>query len=257
MLALVTLGASAGEKSPSVKFEEGNFFSITSQFDRKLLDDFSEKLLGYDKKELIIYFDTPGGSVIALSSMARLMKASDVKFTCVASFAASAGFMLFQHCDNRYLLSNGVLMSHNWSGSFSGEAPRILTLYNTINDLVATIEAVAIEKMSVNKKEYAALINDNLWMTSRLALKYKAIDKVITKVSCSKDIIEQRVQTLQRSWGGSKFVYKSGCPLIQKTYYKVKNGRSGRFVSSSKDLFSLAQKAYKKESFNWIYMGAK
>lgn len=258
MLALVTMGASAGESTPSVKFEEGNFFAITSQFNRKLLDDFSEKLLSYDKKELFIYFDTPGGSVLALSSMVRLMKASDVKFTCVASFAASAGFMLFQHCDKRYLLSNGVLMSHNWSGSFSGEAPRILTLYNTINDLVATIESVAIQKMSVNKKEYAALINDNLWMTSRLATKYAAIDKVITKVSCSKDIIEQRVPTLGYSRrGGNSWVYKSGCPLIQKTYYKVKNNKRGRFVSSSSDLFSIAQKSYKKTNANWIYMGSK
>ena len=88
---------------------------------------------------MYIYFDTPGGDVISLSRMVRLMKGSDIKFTCVAAFAASAGFMLFQHCDKRLLLSDGILMSHNWAGGFQDEAPRLLSLFNVYQSLVSTM----------------------------------------------------------------------------------------------------------------------
>lgn len=253
----MTMGAFADEKvGPSVQFKEGNFFAITSEFNRRLLDNFAEKVLSYKEKELIIYFDTPGGSVIALSRMAQIMESSDITFTCVASFAASAGFMLFQHCNNRYLLADGVLMSHNWAGSFSGEGPRILTMYNTIQSIVDALEATAIKKMSVDKFEYARLINSNLWMTSKLATKYAAIDAVITNLSCSDKIINQRNATIEYTFSGVRFIYKSGCPLIQKTYYKVK-GKSDVFIDAGVDLFKAAQKNYKFGNANWIYMGNK
>ena len=95
---IMSLGSFAANSVPtSVSLEKGNFFPITSSFNGTLLDNFTEKVFGYDGKELIIYFDTPGGSVIALSRMARIMKGSDIKFTCIANFAASAGLTAGAH----------------------------------------------------------------------------------------------------------------------------------------------------------------
>ena len=242
----------------SINFEKDNFFAITTQFDNRLLNDFTEKVLTYEGDELYIYFDTPGGSVVALSRMARLMKGSKIKFTCVANFAASAGFMLFQHCNNRLLLSDGILMSHNWAGGFRGEAPRILTLFNTIQSLVDTLEAIAIENMTVDAKEYAALINNNLWMTSTLATKYAAIDAVINNVSCSSELLEERNPIYVRSFfGGGSTVYKSGCPLVQTVYKKIKNKNSDVYIRTNETLFNTAQKNYVMEMGNWIYTGKK
>jgi len=265
LMLVFSIGAFASENlNPlpnDIHFEEGNFFAITTQFNNSLLDDFTEKVLSYDKDEMKLYFDSPGGSVVVLARMARIMKNSDIKFTCIASFAASAGFMLFQHCQNRLLLSDGILMSHNWAGGFRDEAPRILTLYNAIQSLVDTLEAVVIEKMSVDAKEYAALINNNLWMPLGLANKYKAIDGIAEKVSCSKELIKQRNPTKIRSYsflGGSasKIVYKSGCPLIQKTYTKS-NKKNDTYLETNITLFEFAQMNYKMGNANWIYLGNK
>lgn len=241
----------------SVRFEKGNFFSITSNFNQRLLDNFTEKVLTYNDDEMNIYFHTPGGSVIALAGMARIMKNSDIKFTCVASFAASAGFMLFQHCDKRLLLSDGILMSHNWAGGFRDEAPRILTLFNAVQSLVDDLESVAISKMNVNATEYAALINSNLWMPAGLATKYNAIDGIAGRVSCSDELIKERVLTFSRRgyYGRRTSVYKSGCPLIQKSYKRRSLKRSDEFIELNIDLLEHAQKSYKMGKANWIYMG--
>lgn len=256
---LFSLGSLATEPVPtSIKFEEGNFFAITQQFNGRLLDNFAEKVLSYKGEELVIYFDTPGGSVIALSSMARIMKGSNIKFTCVASFAASAGFMLFQHCDNRLLLAEGILMSHNWSGGFRGEAPRIISLFNAIQSLIDTLEGVAVDKMSVEKEEYAALINSNLWMPVPLALKYDAIDGVLSDVSCASNLMNQRIPVNVRVGYTNYTRYKSGCPLIQKLYRKIRNNNNtDTYLKTDESLFSISQLNYVPEEANWIYMGKK
>ena len=260
-LMLFSLGTYANPEPvvpTEINFEEGNFFEITSQFNGTLLNKFAEKVLTYEGDELYIYFDTPGGSVIALSRMARLMKGSKIKFTCIANFAASAGFMLFQHCDNRLLLSDGILMSHNWAGSFRDEAPRILTFFNTITNLVGTLEAVVIEKLNINAAEYATLINSNLWMTSVLATKYNAIDGVINAVSCSSKLLEQRNPVYYRSFfGGSGTYYKSGCPLVQTVYKKIRNKNTDTYIETDRMLFTQSQSNYVMESANWIYMGKR
>lgn len=242
----------------AIKFEKDNFFAITSQFNTNLLNNFAEKILAYKGDEIYLYFDTPGGSVIALSRMVRLMKGSNIKFTCIANFAASAGFMLFQHCDTRLLLSDGILMSHNWAGSFRDEAPRILTLYNTIQNLVGTLEATVIEKMALDATTYAALINNNLWMTYILATEYNAIDGVINNVSCSSELLEQRNPVILRTFfGGGSTVYKSGCPLVQKVYKKIRNKNTDAYIEIDITLFRTAQENYIMEAANWIYMGKK
>ena len=261
LLAIVmtlSLGSFASEKPAEIEFKDGNHFSITSQFNQRLLDNFTEKVLSYKKERLYIYFETPGGSVIALSRMARIMKNSPVKFTCIANFAASAGFMLFQHCDKRLLTSDGVLMSHNWSGGFRGEAPRILTMFNTIQSIVDTLEDTVLSKLNVDKAKYNELINRNLWMTSKLATKYAAIDGIAPRIVCSDDLIEERKLTRVFSmFGGSRVVYKSGCPLIQKTYTKQSNRNKDVYLETKDSLFDLAQKGYKLQDANMIYLGEK
>lgn len=262
LAVIFSLTTFANDNVPeSVHFENGNFFAITTGFNQNLLDNFTEKVLSYKGKELYIYFDTPGGSVIALSQMARIMKSSDIKFTCVANFAASAGFMLFEHCDTRLLMSDGQLMSHNWSGGFRDEAPRILTLFYTIQAIVDQLEGEVLSKLNVDKVKYYELINKNLWMTQALAKKYEAIDGVISKVTCDKDLIKKRVATRIQYFTGfgfaSKYVYKSGCPLIQKTYAKKKKRNKDKYEETEYRLFDLAQKNYKLENANMIYLGNK
>ena len=254
LMMVFSLSASAGDTIEPILFEDGNFFAITTEFDGRLLDNFTEAVLNNESDNMYIYFDTPGGSVIALAAMARIMKSSTINFTCIANFAASAGFMLFQHCQTRYLMSDGILMSHNWSGGFYDEGPRITTMFNTVQSLVDTLEATIIAKLNVDAIEYAALINNNLWMTTKLAIQYSAIDGITDAVTCTKSLIKQRNPVRVRiGWSKFKTLYRSGCPLIQKLYKK--NNSRRKYVDAGITQFQFAQKNYKLGQANWIYMG--
>lgn len=221
---------STNNDNVSVTFDTGNFFQVTTSFSEKLLDDFSEQLMSYEKKEMIIYFDSPGGSVFAMSRIIGLMQSSKVKFICVARFAASAAFNMFEACDKRYLLSDGILMSHEWSGGFRDEAPRILTLFNAINDLVHDVELMTVSKLNIKMEEYKNLINKNLWMTKTLATKYGAIDGVVNDVKCTKELTDQRIEKNIQQMGlfgpVNQTVILSGCPLISKIYGVIKDKKT-------------------------------
>ena len=215
LLAVSMSISAAASKAPliteKIELTSGNFFPITEKFSQRLLDNFTEKVMLYDNsKTLYLYFDSPGGSVFAVSRMIGILKTSGIKTTCIARFAASAAFMLFENCTNRYLLSDGVLMSHNWAGGFQDEGPRIKSLFNVVDRIVQNIEIPIAKRMNLDFKEYKRLINNNLWMDIQFAKKYYAIDGYLHGITCSKKLIKRRISTRRG--------YKSGCPLITKTY---------------------------------------
>ena len=204
---------------PKIKFEKGNHFAVTTAFTENLLDEFNKKVMLTDEGEtLYIYFDSPGGSVFAVSRMIGIMKTSNIKFVCVARFAASAAFMMFQNCNERWVLPDGVLMSHNAAGGFRGELPRVRTLLEAVENIVHDMEIEIVKKLNIDMKEYLRLINNNLWLTKNSAWKYAAIDGVVNNVSCSKALITTKKTTynLIRSFFGTvkQKVTKSGCPLL-------------------------------------------
>jgi ATP-dependent protease ClpP protease subunit len=218
IFTVLSFSVSAIEKAPPIKFTSNNYFAVTSTFNETLLEDFTKKLLTYDKPELYIYFDSPGGSVFAVTRMISLMKMSDIKFTCVARFAASAAFTMFQQCNKRYLLNDGILMSHNAAGGFQGEFPRIESIFNAINDIVIDAEKETAEKLKMKFEDYKIAINNNLWLSKVSAPKYNAIDGIAEKITCTKKSINEEVKRNVTTCGffscTTETIFYSACPLL-------------------------------------------
>ncbi|NVM34015.1 MAG: ATP-dependent Clp protease proteolytic subunit [Candidatus Lokiarchaeota archaeon] len=217
-LILINFGAFANNKDVNVKLENNNFFAVTDVFTEQLVESFTRKVMTYDKDRLIVYIDSPGGSVFAMARIIGIMKSSKIKFTCVARFAASAAFAMFQACHDRLLLYDGIIMQHNASGFFRDEFPRIMSLFNAINDIVIDVEHMTSKRLKMEYKDYKVAINNNLWLSRVTAPKYNAIDAVIKTIGCDKDLIEKTVIKPQRKCGWFDCIteYKkfSGCPLL-------------------------------------------
>jgi len=231
------------QSNQQILFKDKNYFEITGSFTEKMRNDFTRKVMTHEGKELLIYLDSPGGSVFAVSRMIGVMDNSNIKFVCVARFAASAAFMLFQNCNTRIMLPDGVLMSHNASGSFRGELPRVKSLFEVIEAIVDNLEERIIKRMNMDRDEYKALINKNLWMDTSLAEKYNAVDVVSNNVRCAKDLIEKKIKTVTTTFGFfgpvQREAYKSACPLLSDELDPPKNKQE------LMDDFRYLQRAYK------------
>lgn len=209
-------GSFAGDVN--ITLDGDNFFAVTSTFNELLLEEFSRKVMTYEGDDMYVYFDSPGGSVFAMTRIMGIMKSSDVNFICVARFAASAAFAMFQTCDERYMLYDGILMQHNASIGIRDELPRIRTLLNVIERIIDDVEKDISERLKISFEKYKRLINSNLWLSANEAIDKNAADAVINSITCSKRLIESEVlrPVLNCSFFGcsinhSKF---SGCPLL-------------------------------------------
>lgn len=147
-----------------IQFAGENFFAVTSGFNEGLLDEFARKVMTYEDKKMYVYFDSPGGSVFSLARMRGIMRASDIQFICIARFAASAAFSLFQGCTKRYMLPDGIIMQHNASGGFFGELVRIRQRILVFQSILDRMEAYDAKRMGMSIKAFKAKINKEFWL---------------------------------------------------------------------------------------------
>lgn len=218
---LFSFSVSATEKIHDViKFSGNDFFAITTEYNDAVGDKFIEKVLTFKGDKLYIYFDSPGGSIFPMLRMIETMRVEKhIRFICVARMAASAAFMTFQHCNERYLLPDGILMSHNAAGGFQGELPRVRTMLNVIEGLLEPVERRVARKLKMSFRDYKEAINNNMWLNSLTA--GHAIDRIITGVSCTKETVETMVkstETVRTIFGESTTeVTKTACPIFNKS----------------------------------------
>lgn len=202
-----------------ITFSGDDFFAINTEYDDALGDRFIQKVLTLKGDKLYVYFDSPGGSIFPMMRMIETMRVEKhIKFICVARMAASAAFMTFQHCNERYLLPDGILMSHNAAGGFQGELPRVRSMLDVIEGLLEPVERRVARKLKLSFRDYKEAINNNLWINGLTVHKWYAADQVITGVSCTKETVETMIKSTEsvRTLFGNTSVEstKSACPIF-------------------------------------------
>lgn len=139
---------------------------------------------------LYLILNTPGGSVIDGMDIVNLAQSLSRPVHTITIFAASMGFVLAQHLNLRYILQNGILMSHRMKTAMSqaevgGELDEALSFSHIINK---TINNVCANRMSMNLEDYERRIADEWWLYGQNAVDKKAADEVIT-VSCTEKLV--------------------------------------------------------------------
>jgi len=164
-------------------------------------------------EEITLFILSPGGSVLDGDKFLEFMKITKKKLICVAEFAASMSFSIFQHCDKRYLLHNGLLMQHQASYGVSGSVNKNKAIIKFIHDLVDKVETSTAKSLNMSLNKYRRLTNDDLWLYGKSAFKYKAADELVD-VKCSKALYKKKVKEVIQSFFGTVKIVWSGCPLI-------------------------------------------
>lgn len=141
-------------------------------------------------KPIYLILNTPGGSVIDGMDIVNLTHSFNRPVHTITLFAASMGFVIAQHLDTRYILQNGILMSHRMrtgaQGEVGGELDEALTFARAIS---REINKVCAERMSMEIDAYEKRVSDEWWLYGQHAVDNKAADEVIT-VRCDDKLIE-------------------------------------------------------------------
>lgn len=133
-------------------------------------------------KDIIIYINSPGGSVIdglAIYDTMQHAKAP-INTICIGEAASMASVLLLAGSPGkRYALKNARVMIHQGSGGTKGQASDIeiytrelLRLEHLINEIMHEHTGQPIEKLQKDQ-------NRDNYMTAPQALEYNIIDKIV------------------------------------------------------------------------------
>lgn len=136
------------------------------------------------KKDIMMYINSPGGSVTAGMAIYDTMKyiKCDVSTICIGMAASMGAFLLAGGAKGkRFALPNSEIMIHQPSGGGQGQATdvqiiaeQIIKTKKKLNEMLAENTGKPYEQVAIDTER------DN-WMTAEEALKYGLIDKVIDK----------------------------------------------------------------------------
>lgn len=202
------------EKSDKLVIGLNNVIIARGMVDDKSVAKWTQQLYKTTSDEVIVYLDTPGGSVVAGMKFVDALRNSGKTITCVASFAASMGFVIFQACHNRVVKESSILMQHQPSWGTQG-APQAnnLQFVKFLTRMTEIVDLAQAKRLGVDVKKFQAMVHDDMWLYGADAVTTKAADSV-GSVVCTPDLLNKSyVEEVQVFIFTFKLTW-SMCPLV-------------------------------------------
>jgi ATP-dependent protease ClpP protease subunit len=210
-LAMFSTSAFAGGQS-KIELTSTNSTALVGEVNADSVSQVVDFIMKSKEKEIVIYFDSPGGSVFDGLQLAEAIENSDKKITCVASMAASMAFYLLQSCDVRLITSSAILMQHVSSYGMRGNEPNNYSFAKFIRSISVAMDTAQAKRINMKYKKFKYLVRNDWWLFGERAIKANVADGTAT-VSCSAELTEKVVERSQQMLFWVVKVKYSACPL--------------------------------------------
>ena len=219
---MLAVPAQAKSELPVLRLTKDNTAILSGVVDSQSVSDVMQQIQKLDSSlksgypiNLVLY--TPGGSIQDGLELIEYLKSVNRPINTVTIFAASMGFQIAQNLKNRYILENGVLMSHKAKGGFEGEfgdgSSQVDSRYGLWMSRILELDqqTVAKTKGKQTLKSYRMAYQNELWLTGNQAVMGGYAD-VVVSATCDKTLSGTRSQHLEIMGFGINVKY-SECPL--------------------------------------------
>ena len=205
-------------KNQLIKLDKNNFITLRGDITDQLSSDIIRKLNKYSFQELYLYITSPGGSVInglQIIDQIKVLNERNIKTICIADFAASIAFAIFQSCPTRYITSSSIIMQHQLSLEVKG------SLYNLDNymDFIKLIDddlyLMQANKLTMNKKDFQNKITNDWWLSGLHIIENKAADQIVN-VYCENEVVDMKEEVKYISFLFDVKIIFSKCPLSRE-----------------------------------------
>ena len=158
---------------------------LDKEINAKTAGEIVTKLLYLDSEnndDITIYINSPGGEIssgLMIYDTMNLIK-SDVQTISVGISASMAAIILLSGTKGkRKILPNSKVMLHDLSGEVKGNYNTIVNEIEEMKKLHNIIFEIINENTNLTKKEIEKYLKKDFWITSKEALNYKIVDKII------------------------------------------------------------------------------
>jgi ATP-dependent Clp protease, protease subunit len=171
-----------------------------------------------NKDPIYLFLNTPGGSIQAGFELIDNTKQINRPVHTITKFSASMGFQIVQNLGDRYILGNGVMMSHEahggFEGSFSHGKSQLDSIYNFWLKRIEELDLVTVSRTKGKQTldSYRKAYSKDLWLTARQAVSQGYSDSIVG-VKCAPSLRGTRVE-IENLFIGRVAIKFSLCPLI-------------------------------------------
>jgi ATP-dependent protease ClpP protease subunit len=137
-------------------------------------------------KPIYLFLNTPGGSIQVGLELIEALHGLNRPVDTVTLFAASMGFQIAQSLGQRYVLKNGILMSHRAageiSGSFGGSVPSQMdSRYGLWLSRVKELDEQTVSRTGGKQtlESYQKAYANELWLTGTQSVAAGYADKIV------------------------------------------------------------------------------
>ena len=226
-----------------IMLTDRNVISLRGRIDGDSTTNFIKKINLHEEETLYIYVTSPGGSVIDglhIIEQIETLTYRGIKVYCIADFAASMAFAIFQACPTRYTTSASILMQHQMSlNGLEGNLYNIENYIDFIRQTDNRLDKHQAERLNLTVEKFQQNIMNDWWMSGTDILLNGASDELV-RVYCQPSLVEkQDIITVQSLFFEAEVVF-SKCPLIREPLsltLTVKNNTTQTISPSILDAF--------------------
>ena len=162
---------------------------ISGEINSELADAVISQILHLDAEdpdaEIVIYINSPGGSVTAGLSIYDVMQAvsADIHTVCVGT-AASMAAVLFASGDRREILRHGEVMIHDplVSGGISGSALTVQDMSNRLMDKRKLLCGILAQHTGKSVKQIYKVTAKDTYFGAEEAVAFGLADSIVEKM---------------------------------------------------------------------------
>ncbi len=203
--------------SSNVHLTEKNHVVVRGQVTGESVSKWILELNNIKDKDVIVYLNSPGGSVLAgmtFVEQIQQMSRSGKNVVCVADVAASMAFIILQSCPTRYVTSSSILMQHQMSLRLGGQIENVKSYLNFLDNIETDLNQMQAAKMKMDPNDFQKLIAHDLWLSGSAIMRYNAADKIV-HVSCDSPLLTSVNKEVINTIFGRIVLTYSNCPLAR------------------------------------------
>ena len=214
----------------SIMLTERNVISLRGRIDGESTTQFIKKLNLYEEEKLYLYITSPGGSVmdgLHIIEQIETLSYRGIKVYCIADFAASMAFAIFQACPTRYTTSSSILMQHQMSlNGLKGNLYNVENYIDFVRQTDNRLDTHQAERLNLSVEKFQQKIMNDWWLSGEDIMVNGASDAQV-RVYCQPRLVEKKeILTVQGFLFDAEVVF-SKCPLVREPLsLTVKNNNS-------------------------------
>ena len=202
--------------SKLVELNEDNLITLRGTVNSDSVSKWIRDINLINDDDIYMYITSPGGSVLqgmAFIEQLNALKLSGKKINCIADFAASMAFVIFQSCSTRYVLDSSVLMQHQMALELGGNLINVENYLKFINDNDLKLTREQALRLNMTSIDFHNKVMNDWWITGDSALEHNLADEKIN-VKCSKDLFRKTETINIRTIFGEVTLEFYKCPII-------------------------------------------